>query len=257
MSQRISASERAVRLAIAVFQVIASVGAAAVGTVRPPELVSLVGDPLPASAQTCDGQDASGVPCDSKPVDAAETVNLATVAWSCPANLLLNPSFEFNSGSPPTNWTGGTAGTIGVPVPDGVNAGFVSGSGTLYQNVSVTPGYTYTISFYAGSHNPFRQTVRIQYYTSANVAISPAAVHTITADLEVLNGMGGPYALSLGAAPSNASYVRVSASDNGYDYAKIDAACLTRGPARCWATRSGMTSITTVFWTRAKWASMA
>jgi len=145
-------------------------------------------------------------------------------SWVCANNLVLNPSFELNTGSPPTNWTNGTAGNIGVYV-DGKNVGYISGSGVMYQNVNVTPGNGYTLTFYSGSHNPKSQTVKIQYYNASNVALGTASVHTITSDLEV-TGFGGPYTLTLGAAPTDAKYLRISVSANGYDYAKVDAVCL-------------------------------
>ena len=181
------------------------------------------------TARDYSDQNATGTLCNTRTVGfsiVAPTPTPTPAPWSCVANLLLNASFELNTGSPPLNWTGGTAGPIGVPVPAGVNAGYVSGSGTLFQNVPVTPGNSYAVTFYSGSHNPLSQTVRIQYYTSANVAIGAASTHTITVDLEAQNGMGGPYLLGLGPAPSNASYLRLSVSANGTDYAKVDAACL-------------------------------
>ena len=144
---------------------------------------------------------------------------------ACANNLVLNPSFELNTGSPPTDWTNGTAGPINVPAVDGKNVGYISGTGIMYQNVNIKVGSSYTFTFYAGSHNPKAQTVSIQYYDASNVAIGSAAVYTITSDLEV-SGFGGPYTLTLGAAPSNAKYLRISVSANGYDYAKVDALCL-------------------------------
>ena len=125
---------------------------------------------------------------------------------ACAGNLVLNPSFEANTGTPPTNWSAGTAGNIGIPSPDGNNVGYITGSGVMSQGINVTAGKTYTLSFFSGSHNPLAQTVKMQYFTSANAAIGSAAVHTITSDLEI-TGFGGPYSLSRGAAPSNAAYL--------------------------------------------------
>ena len=151
-----------------------------------------------------------------------------TTTFVCVDNLVLNPSFELNTGSPPTNWTNGTAGDIGIYV-DGKNVGYISGSGVMYQNVNVTPGYGYTLTFYSGSHVPQDQTVKLQYYNASNVALGTAVVHTITSDLEV-TGFGGPYTLTLGAAPTDAKYLRISVSANGHDYAKVDALCLKAQP---------------------------
>jgi hypothetical protein len=143
---------------------------------------------------------------------------------SCPGNLVLNPSFELNTGSPPKYWTNGTAGSINVPVVDGKNAGYISGSKTMYQQVNVTLGNTYTLTFYSGSHNPWKQTVKIQYYNGGS-AIGTAATHTIASDLEV-TGFGGPYSLTLDAAPFDATSLKIMVSANNYDYAKVDMLCL-------------------------------
>jgi hypothetical protein len=150
-----------------------------------------------------------------------------SLSLSCPGNLVLNPSFELNAGSPPTNWTNGTAGSINVPAVDGTRVGYINGTGTMYQGVNVVVGNTYTLTFYSGSHVPSIQTVKIQYFTSGGAAIGAASVHTITSDLEV-SGFGGPYTLTLGAAPSNASYLKIMVSANNQDYAKVDALCLKK-----------------------------
>jgi protocatechuate 3,4-dioxygenase beta subunit len=147
------------------------------------------------------------------------------VIWSCPNNLVLNPSFELNTGSPPKNWTNGTAGYIGIPAVDGINVGYISGSGTMSQKINVVGGNSYTLTFYSGSHVPSIQTVKIQYFTSGNAAIGSASVHTITSDLEI-TGFGGPYTLTLDAAPANAATLKIMVSANNKDYAKVDALCL-------------------------------
>jgi hypothetical protein len=149
--------------------------------------------------------------------------------FSCTANLVLNPSFELNTGSPPTNWTNGTAGSINVPAVDGKNVGYISGTGIMNQKVNVVVGKSYTFTFYSGSHVPSIQTVKIQYFTSGNTAIGTASTHTITSDLEI-TGFGGPYTLTLGAAPTNAAYLKIMVSANNKDYAKVDALCLQRTP---------------------------
>jgi len=161
---------------------------------------------------------------------AAGQMNLTVDAglrkvWTCVNNPVKNPSFELNTGTPPKYWANGTAGPIGIPAVDGKNVGYINGSGTMFQNVPITVGSTYSLTFYSGSHQPYNQTVKIQYYSATNVAIGSPVVHKITSDLEV-TGFGGPYTLSLPAAPTNAKYVRISVSANGYDYAKVDALCL-------------------------------
>ncbi len=154
------------------------------------------------------------------------------LSFTCPNNLVQNPSFELNTGSPPKFWTNGTAGPINVPVVDGNNAGYISGRGSMYQKINVTSGNSYSLNFFSGSHNPSIQTVKLQYFDSHNRTVGSASVHTITSDLEV-SGFGGPYTLTLGAAPSNATYLEIMVSANNQDYAKVDALCLqtTTAPA--------------------------
>ncbi|MBN2117197.1 MAG: carboxypeptidase regulatory-like domain-containing protein [Anaerolineales bacterium] len=146
-------------------------------------------------------------------------------ALACPANLVLNPSFEENKGSPPKSWKYGTAGPVGVPVVDGLNAGYISGSGTMYQAVNVTTGNSYTLTFYSGSHKPSKQTVKLQYFNKRGKGIGTAATHIITSDLED-SGFGGPYTLMLDPAPSDATSLRIMVSANRFDYAKVDMLCL-------------------------------
>jgi hypothetical protein len=146
----------------------------------------------------------------------------------CPNNLVLNPSFELNTGTPPKYWTNGTAGNIGIAV-DGRNVGYISGSGTMYQKVNVTTGNAYTLTFYSGSHNPSIQTVKLQYYDANNSTVGGSATHTITSDLQI-SGFGGPYNLTLNAAPSSAAFLKVMVSANNKDYAKVDALCLQATP---------------------------
>ncbi|HMB22992.1 MAG TPA: SdrD B-like domain-containing protein, partial [Anaerolineales bacterium] len=140
-------------------------------------------------------------------------------------NLVLNPSFEENKGSPPKKWTNGTAGTIGIPVPDGKYAGYVTSSKVMSQSVNVGVGNSYTLTFYSGSHNPSKQTVKLQYFNKKGAAIGTGATHTITSDLEN-TGFGGPYTLMLDPAPSDATSLKIMVSANNKDYAKVDKLCL-------------------------------
>ena len=147
-----------------------------------------------------------------------------SLSLSCPGNLVLNPSFELNAGSPPMNWTNGTAGNVGVWV-DGKNVGYISGTKVMSQSVNVTVGSSYTLTFYSGSHVPSIQTVKLQYFNAGGSAIGTEAKHTITEDLEIV-GFGGPYSLTLDAAPSDATSLKIMVSANNKDYAKVDSLCL-------------------------------
>jgi len=78
----------------------------------------------------------------------------AAAAGPARANLVLNPGFEADDTSqgavsPPTGWAvSGTAGADGNNPYDGTGDGFV-GTGTLSQALTVIPGATYTVSFWA------------------------------------------------------------------------------------------------------------
>ncbi|MBI4517737.1 MAG: hypothetical protein HY699_18175, partial [Deltaproteobacteria bacterium] len=147
---------------------------------------------------------------------------------ACDGNLLLNPSFEESSGCPPISWKNGCAGTTTAPPVDGDLVGYIYGCGTMYQDVVVTPGSGYAMTFYSGTHVVSgNQTVTIQYRTSSGANIGSPVTHIIASDLEV-SGFGGPYSLTLGAAPAHATKLRVRVSANCSDYAKIDKICLER-----------------------------
>lgn len=144
----------------------------------------------------------------------------------CTDNLLLNPSFELGT----ANWTGITGtGNHGYVIPDGTKYGYHAGSinAKMYQDVPVVPGGSYSMSFFSASHIPGYQTVAIEYLTAANATVGTPAVHTITVDIDDPgNVFGGPYTLSLGAAPANAAKLRVTVKANNVDWAKVDALCL-------------------------------
>jgi choice-of-anchor A domain-containing protein len=142
----------------------------------------------------------------------------------CPSNLLLNPSFE--SGT--VNWTNATGtGNHGFIIPQGTKYGYVSGNGTMYQDVTASPGSTFQVSFYSSTHVPGSQTVQLQYLNASNTVLASSDLHTIWIDVDITNFFGGPYSLSLGAAPAGTTKLRVAIRANNVDWAKVDAFCLT------------------------------
>jgi hypothetical protein len=183
--------------------------------------------------------------------DAPGTVGLD--AWSCPDNLLLNPSFELGSGSNlwgnpyPSNWTHQGSGFTGAVnlynPPDGTRVGYVihatpsSTDAIMYQQVAAVPGNTYEMTFFSGTHEPSKQpTIAIRFYDGTGSEIGTAAIHTITTDLEVSGSLGGPYTLT-GTAPAGAANLRViftdpasTATPFAYAGAKGDALCLKLKP---------------------------
>ena len=172
----------------------------------------------------------------------------STPRWSCPGNLLQNPSFETGTGSTnpwgdpiPANWTHSGSGFIGATAayaaPAGSRIGYVIHStpantaAIMYQQVAAVPGAAYKMTFYSGTHNPSKQpTIAIRFYDGSGSEIGAPAVHTITSNLDV-SGVGGPYTLS-GTAPAGAASLRVIFTDpaNSTAGAKGDALCLKPVP---------------------------
>lgn len=179
-----------------------------------PGLVGLTQPSLPASARA-----------------AALKLLPAAAANYCPNNRLLNGSFEqVDANGRPYYW-GGNAGTgnHGYVIPDGVTYGYSSGpaSSAMFQEIAVVTGGTYSMSFYSSSHQPGYQTVKLQYLTAGGATVGTAATHTISVDIDLGSHVfGGPYTLSLPAAPAGATKLRVQISANNVDWAKVDKLCL-------------------------------
>lgn len=209
------------------------------------ERVSLAAAPLSASAMTVSTVESMGslmvAPLSDAPVQhsaisaapeavrAAAAESVAAVASYCPSNMLLNGSFEQLSSGKPRDWKGyARTGNHGYTIPDGNLYGYnAAGQPPMYQDVNVVAGGTYDMSFYSSSHLPGVQKVKMQYFDASNNPVGTAAVHTISVDIDDPgNVFGGPYNLSLGAAPANAAKLRVTIDANGRDWAKVDALCL-------------------------------
>jgi hypothetical protein len=155
--------------------------------------------------------------------------------YTCSGNLLINPSFELDAlnTTPPTGWSGtGVVAGNNMNEPDGTQFAYDNDgpAGTLYQDVATKTGDTWNMTFFAGSHNPGTQTVTLRYLNASLATVGTPSVHTIVydTDLTTPQTLGGPYSLSLGSAPSTAVFVRVEVSNNGFDFAKVDAFCLTK-----------------------------
>lgn len=169
----------------------------------------------------------------------ADTVaprGLSDATTFCSNGLLLNPSFESTSGGVPTSWTveSGYGNTVSLYAVDGSRVGYVwwdNGQGRMTQQVSATPGVTYQMTFYSGSHAPDgNQTVEIRFYNASHTEVGTAAIHTVTHDLESNDSVGGPYNLAA-AAPAGTSYLKVILRDKtstGKPANKVDAMCLTQ-----------------------------
>ena len=187
---------------------------------------------------------------------------VVTLQPACVSNLLTNGSFEQGTtviAGPrtstsatdqligPAGWTlvGGTAvaetSDNRAALLDDYHLGYITAnqgaSGSMYQDASVTPGNTHTLTFVDGLHEPALNSgsVSVQYLTSANAAISgySALTSNITYDMESLwpfTTMSALKTLTLPPAPPTAAKVRVTVSFTrtgaGWDAAKVDGLCL-------------------------------
>lgn len=180
---------------------------------------------------------------------------------SCTGNIIVNPSFEsigganpYNDGNIATGWTivgnGGSfdATGSGWTNQDGNRYGGAGGtfgcscSGEIYQDITgVTPGDTYTFTFYAAQHEPDVNdgTVYIEYRDISNNLVGTRVLHNVEEDFDIPTfGFDGPTTISLPSAPSSATTVRIGITSvyngggaNNWDMVKADALCLTKTSA--------------------------
>ncbi|MBK9687026.1 MAG: hypothetical protein IPO65_04450 [Saprospiraceae bacterium] len=146
---------------------------------------------------------------------------------ACVKNYIVNHSFENGT----NNWTksGGNFTTGSYAAVEGVNAGHFqitnSGSNWLSQSVpyQFAPGSAFTMTVYAGTHNPsLNHQVCIDYFDANWNWIDNDCV-----EVNSLLPTMTQYSVS-GIMPANGKYVGVAASGNG-DWIKTDVWCLT-GP---------------------------
>lgn len=165
---------------------------------------------------------------------------------ACADNLLSNPSFEegiapvtYGQAFTPAGWNSVNSAypELAWAVPDSISFLMLSSATPLaYQNVPVLRGYSYSLSFYSAMHDPAVNDgkVLMQYYDVNNNPLGTAVIYQVAYDWETTSSLSpAPDNISLGAAPANASYVRVSVQYNGpsaVDYTKVDAMCLTSNP---------------------------
>ena len=164
----------------------------------------------------------------------------------CEGNLLTNPGFEsltskYNPiGDPvPSGWridSGYAGATTYYHPPEGSRIGYVGVPGTgwsarMSQEVPVTSGKSYRLTFFSGTHQPWdKPTIELRFYNWWRQEIGLPATHVITTDIDKTGRLGGPYALT-GKAPYGAAYAKVILRDAvGHGAgAKADALCLTEG----------------------------
>lgn len=133
--------------------------------------------------------------------------------------------------------SGEKGATTAFQPPDGVRVGYVWGigvgqTGVMSQQVPVTAGTKYAMTFYSGTHNPaISPKVEMRFYNASNVEVGTAVLHTITVDIDVTGRLGGPYTLNA-TAPTGATYMKVIMRDPSTNRAgsKTDAFCLVVVP---------------------------
>ena len=173
-------------------------------------------------------------PYNTKTPTKTKTPTATPVLMSCPGNLLQNPSFELPlaAGQNIQYWVEksyeGSITQGGGYQADGVNGTFVGPGEKLYQDVSAVAGNTYTVKFWAGTHDPSQnETVKLGFLNSSNNVIGSQSA---SINYDVDNDHTAPrvtqYTLS-GTAPTGTVKVRVIARNNGNNTFKFDAACLT------------------------------
>ena len=114
---------------------------------------------------------------------------------------------------------------------DGQNNAFIGPRESLYQEVSVQAGETYTLTFWAGTHNPQEnETVSLLFINSQGVPIARGLL-SAQINYDVDNDLTPPFLMQYtlqGTAPANAMAVRVFVRNQGNNTLNFDAACLTR-----------------------------
>ena len=159
----------------------------------------------------------------------------------CENNLLTAGSFEVCK----TGWTFGSTTGFNYDTYYAMNgyynifiAPYYSSDtyAELSQTVSASPGEKYSLSFYAGVHDPVHdQYVYLQFLDSKGDVLEESSVE-ITYDVTGSYSLGS-YNLA-GTAPSGTENVRVLGSvtkATGYNYAylKLDGVCLTKTEKEC------------------------
>jgi len=156
---------------------------------------------------------------------------------ACTGNLLQNWSFELPliSGQNIPYWfeapqEGSILQGNGYPA-DGQNNAFVGPHESLYQQVSAQAGEAYTLTFWAGTHNPQEnETVSLVFINSNGVQIARGLL-TVKIDYDVDNDLTAPFLTQYtlqGTVPANAVAVRVLVRNQGNNTLNFDAACLKK-----------------------------
>ncbi|MBC7876562.1 MAG: hypothetical protein H7Y59_05265 [Anaerolineales bacterium] len=164
---------------------------------------------------------------------------------ACTGNLLQNPSFELPvlPGQNIQYWvekpSEGSIAQGGGYQADGSNNAFIGPSEKLYQDASAAAGNTYTVTFWAGTHDPSQnETVMLEFLNSSNTVIgSQSASINYDVDTDYSAPRVTQYTLQ-GTAPAGTVKVRLIARNDGHNTFKFDGTCLTGTASAFTATPS-------------------
>ena len=110
---------------------------------------------------------------------------------------------------------------------EGANGVFIGPSERMYQDVAVTAGQSYTLTFWAGTHDPAQnETVQLQYLNASGSVIGSSVINIdYDVDLDTTYPRVTQYSVTL-AAPAGAVKARVLARNTGNNIFKLDAVCM-------------------------------
>jgi hypothetical protein len=172
---------------------------------------------------------------------------------TCSANLVRNGSFEMPRlpGRAIPFWIERPrAGSIDLGpgyAADGWVSAFLGPNEQLFQEAAVTAGKTYTLTFWAGTHDPRqKETVSLEFLNGSGRVIATQAADI---DYDVDNDHSAPritqYTLQ-GSAPNGAVKVRVIGHNEGKNTFKLDAVCLVDNQPAFTATPRPTSTMTRV-----------
>ncbi len=151
----------------------------------------------------------------------------ATNNCGCDNNVLTNASFENGT----TGWStssGTKFGTDDAYEMCGSNNGLITGSGSVWQDVSVEAGSQINLSVYGGTHNNDEtHQFKLIFYNASGNQIGDAVVKSM--NFEVGSGHQLQLYTMSATAPANTAKVRFLLYSSG-NYFKVDAACMKVTP---------------------------
>lgn len=145
--------------------------------------------------------------------------------WSFELPLVSGQNIQYWTEKP---YEGRLAQSSGYQA-EGVNGAFIGPNESLYQDANASAGRTYSLTFWAGTHDPSQnETVRLQFLNAAGQVIASQMVNIdYDVDLHPAYPRVTQYSAQL-TVPGGATKVRVRAQNDGNNTFKFDAVCLKR-----------------------------